>query len=354
VPAEKRPTVWGAPAKERLALPDMSAPQGRGDAGGGAVAFAATTPAGWEQLPPKQFRDLRWRVAGQEANECWFTAGVGGGLQANLTRWYSQAGRQDVQPAESMPLVELAGRPARLLELEGTIDGKPEQGMLVAFAVEGDMVTTLKMTGPKALVAVQKESMLAVAKSIRPAQPGEVKPPPAAKDAGTGQAPPPARGAGDPHGDPHGGLGLPPGHGGPTAAPFTATIPAGWTAKAGSPRALHHAFGQGGEVYVAQLGGTIKPMLDMWRGEVSLPALSDAEFTALPKVPMLGGDAVLLDQRGDLRSMTGAEVKGARVLIAVHLGGGTVTFAKLFGRAEDVEAQVEPFKAFCASLRRAP
>ncbi len=344
VPREQRPTQWDAPVRERLG---MSEPKAQ-------AAWSATTPAGWEQLPaqPSRFRDLLFRVAGQPDTECYLTGGVGGGVAGNMRRWYvDQAGRTEVPAAESLPLVELGDRPARLVELTGTISGKPDQGMLLAFASQGDVVTTLKFTGPASVVTAQKDNFLALARSIR-------------RDAG---ATAPAATAGAPAtGE------LPSGHpttgnattgnasagdaaaARPSAAPFVAEVPAGWQVKADSPRPLHHTFGAEGEIYVSQLGGAPRAMLDIWRGEMSLPPLSDAEFAALPKVPMLGGEALLLDLAGEFRSMMGKQIPAARMLVAALHDGTTITFAKLVGTAADVQAQTDAFRAFCASLRRAP
>src|SRR5204863_4050338 len=104
-------------------------------------------------------------------------------------------------------------------------------------------------------------------------------------------------------------------------APFTATVPPGWKPKTGTPRWLHHSFGSDGEVYVGQLGGSAKQNLDIWRNEVSLPHLSDAEFQALPKIAFLGEDSVLLDMKGNFQSMSGKQIQNARVLVAARSEG---------------------------------
>ena len=45
---------------------------------------------------------------------------------------------------------------------------------------------------------------------------------------------------------------------------------------------------------------------------------------------------------------------GARMLLAARADGGTITFCKLVGTAADVATQVDAFRAFCGSVRRAP
>lgn len=303
-------------------------------------AWSATVPAGWEQLPPQpnRFRELLFRVAGQPETECYLTSGVGGGATMNLERWYVQQGGQAKAPSpESLPEIEFLGAKGRLVEISGTIGGKAEHTVLIAMHVDGQDVTTLRFQGPSAQVLPQKPAFLALAASVRRG----------GGTAGAGQAAagqPAASGATAPSATPT----QPP----PAAGPFTADVPAGWTRLAESPRLLHHSFGSGGEVYVAMLGGAARQNLDVWRGEVAAKPLADEEYAALPKLPMLGGEGVLMDVGGDFQNMSGKKIPDARLLVAAHDSGGTITFVKLVGPAADVAAQFDAFSAFCASLRR--
>lgn len=353
LPKEQRPTVWDASTRDRLGLPDVRAPGAGGGAAAAAPQVTGTTPGGWMELPadPERFRNAAWRVADAPETECYLTLGVRGGVAGNLARWYrNQFGMADVPAAEALPAIDFAGRSGRLAELQGSFAGKPDQAALIAFFNEGDSVTSLKFTGPQATVTANREQFLQLAASIRiadgapastapPIRPGQPMPdghPP------TGAQPPAAA--------------VPPGHAGaaPAASPFTAQVPPGWQAVAGSARVLHHRFGNASEVYVSQLGGTLKASLDIWRGELGLGPMSDAEFTALPHVLFLGDDAVLLDLRGTFRSMAGKTIDDARLLIAARLDGGAITFCKLVGPAAEVDAQHDAFQQFCGSVRRAP
>jgi len=333
LPADQRPTQWDVPTQKRLYVEEMRAP---GQANKPpAVRYTGTTPAGWETQPgqPARFRDLVWRVAGDDSTECYLTARTGGGIAMNLNRWYDQF-QLPAAPVETLPEVELAGKQGRLLELSGSYNGKPGQGMMLAFTAEGESVTTLKFTGPEATVKAHRDAFLALCKSLRP----------------DGQAPADA-GPVDPNQPP-----LPATHGADpaAAAPFTATIPAGWVPKA-STKPLHHTFPGEGEVYVSQISGEVRQMFDMWRGEVGLTQpMSDGEWQAIGKVPMLGGEGQLLDVRGDHQSMSGKKIAGARLLVAAKTEGGSITFAKLVGKAAEADAQFEAFRSFCTSLRRAP
>ena len=348
---EQRPTEWSTPTKQRLGLQDMTAPSA--DAAGPAqkTFVAQSPPDAWVPQPaqPAMFKNLVWKIASDPAAECYLTAQVGGGVQGNVSRWFGQFGVTQIPALESLPVIELAGKPGRLVELTGDYKGtNPGYAMLLAYTADGDQVTTLKFTGPEATVKAHRDNFIALAKSLRSAS---ASPNP--------QAPPIQRGQPLPDGHPPvpGTKELPP-HAPPAAAtpggPFTATVPAGWTAKAGSSKWLHHTFGTEGEVYVSQLGGSARGSVDIWRGEMGLAAPTEAEFGALPKVPMLGGEAILIDASGDHKSMTGKQLPGARMLVAAQENGGTIVFCKLIGKAADVEAQRAAFLAFCASLRRTP
>lgn len=321
-----------------------NAAAGASGAEAGGKTFVGVTPPGWEQLPPQpeRFRAALWRIAGQEDTECYVSGPTGGGVAGNMKRWYGQFGLDQVPALEALEVVELLGRPGRMVELYGTFMGKPGKGMLLAFVSQGDEVTTLKFTGPEAVVKSHRDQFLALAKSLRSAS---ASPNPEAPPIQRGQAMP---------GD-HPPVGGPPAQTPPPppSGPFTATVPAAWTAKAGSNKFLHHTFAGDGEVYLGQLGGGLKATLDIWRGEMGQGPMSDADFAALSKIAFLGEDSVLLDLAGDFRSMSGKQIQGARMLVAARSEGTTIVFAKLVGTAAEVEKQVDSFRAFGASVRRA-
>lgn len=327
--------VWGATARDRLGVREMKAPAAP-TAPAGAPTVRAETPAGWEELPanPARFRNAVWRVAGENASDCYLTLGVGGGAAFNLQRWYGQFGQSDTPSVGALEQVDLAGERASLVELEGEMDGKPGWAALIAFSVEGQQVTSLKFTGPKAVVASQRGAFLALARSIRVgasdgSQPAEVEVDPSQP--------------------------LPPDHvpiGEQAAAPFEASTPPGWSAVPGSRRSLHHRFGEQSEVYVSELGGDLRQTLDIWRFELDAEAMSDEEFEGLAKVAFLGDDARLLDLSGDWRGMGGQQIPAARALVAARRDGDTVTFCKLVGPDAEVSGQREAFLKFCSSVRR--
>ena len=336
VPKEKRPMVWEAALKERLGIRSMGAAKPARPA---ATSVRATTPAGWEQLPanPQRFRNAVWRVAGDPQTDCYLTIGVGGGVPGNLQRWYvQQFGMSAAPAADELPLIDFCGRQGRLVDLAGAMQGKQDWAAFIAFYSEGERVTSLKFTGPQPVLSAQRDAFLSLAASIRLEAGGGAPTAVTASPVQPGQS-------------------LPPNHapvGRPAQAAYTAAAPAGWAAKAGSRRLLHYTFGANSEVYISQLGGDLRPMLDIWRGELQLDAMSDADFEGLPGAAFLGEDAVLMDLAGDWRGMSGAQIAGARLVVVARLDGDAITFCKMVGPSAEVSAQLDAFKQFCGSVRK--
>lgn len=298
------------------------------------TGFTGDLPTGWTQLPsePQRFRDAVFGVPGGDGDVS-YTASVGGGLRGNIDRWTGQFGLPALTEEQlaNAPQHPLAGKQAKLVELQGTFRGREGQAML-ALITDGSQGSTFKFTGPKELVMAEKGNFLALAASLRKGQ-GKVSAP--------GAAP-----AQNPQ--------MPADHGAtpaPASSAFAATIPAGWAKKA-SNKEMHHTFGKSGEVYISALGGDLRQILDVWRVEMQLEPLTDAEWSALPKLPLLGQEGVLMDIAGDYKGMVGNPIQGARMLVGACKDGKATVFVKLFGAADDVAAQKDAFAAFCSSLRR--
>lgn len=314
--------------------------------GAGSNGFRVATPPGWQEVAPTDMRQKNWRI-GADA-ECYLSAGnLSGGMLANANRWVStQFGQPPLTQAQfdALPRHPLLGAPAVLVTAEGTFagmgGGPGREGFQLLGLVGGsdaDLVT-LKFTGPKAVVEAQRAAFLQVA---------------AALTLGAKDAPAPSAGA---DAGPHGGN---PAAGAPTAgtevAPFAGAIPTGWQPMGDTgSRLLRHRFGTKGECYVGQLGGDLTQMLGIWCGEMSAKTPDAAALAALPKLPMLGGEAVLLDLQGDYQGMGGSSLPGARSLVAALQQGTGITFVKCLGPAAEVEAQRANFLALVKSLRRNP
>ena len=155
---------------------------------------------------------------------------------------------------------------------------------------------------------------------------------------------------------PHGaGLGA---EGTPGTASFSWDLPENWKEL---PRAQFRDanFAVNGrqrlECYVTVLpggGGGIAPNLNRWRGQMGQEALTAAEIAALPRVMMLGTEAVKVRIDGTFKG-AGAEGGGggySMIGLAAERAGAVVT-AKLVGPSADVDAESANFDALIASLR---
>lgn len=158
-------------------------------------------------------------------------------------------------------------------------------------------------------------------------------------------------GMGDGHppiggGDPHGALAAP--------APALAwDLPEGWQSLAAtSLRAGNFAVAgrEGLQCFITLLpgdGGGLAANLNRWRGQMGLPDLTPEEIDALPRVRALGADVPLLVAESE-----GPEGPSALAGVAVERAGGAV-FVKMTGTTGDVRAELDRFRALCASLRDA-
>lgn len=333
VAADKRNLQWDQKTRDRLGLPEMAQPAAQPPAARDKV-WTATVPSGWEALPadPARFRNALWRVTGQAETECYLTAEVGGGLQMNAQRWFDQFGQKppDVAAMAALPPITLLGKPGHLLELAGpyTAGGRTREGFaaLLAFTVTGDRLDTVKFTGPQAIVAAQRQAFLDLVASIRV----DTSPTPPAAHAPT-PTPTPAT---------------------PTPSQYEIAVPAGWAPVAGSSRDLHYKIGEQTEFYLSGMGGDLRPMLDIWRSEMGQAPIDDAGLAALPKVSLLGAEAVVLDQAGDFTSMTGRKLAAARSLVVAGKQGAAITFVKCVGPAAEVGPQRDAILQAIATIRR--
>jgi len=324
--ARERPVQWNVSEKERLQLRDVAPAKRPGAGADGPAAFEAPTPAGWRELPPQpsMFKDLLYEVAGDRSASCYLTASVGGGVEGNIARWYGQLGKRPTTKVTELPQHELMGQPARLVEIEGTFRGVSDSKLLGLIAGQGGQCTTLKLTGPAALVDAERERFLALAKAIRPA-------------------------AADTTGKPQTG----------GAGPLTAwKDPDGWKAvEPSSPmRLLSYQIGEATECAVFLTGGDgggLRGNLDRWQGQMGMPPLTDQEFAALPRIEVFGEEVPLLDRRGRFAdAMTQRSFDDALFLAVAALTPDGAFFVKLTGPHAEAQSHRQEFVDFCASLRR--
>lgn len=302
--------------------------------------FVWTLPADWEEMPGSSMRQGSFRVKGIPESDISLTLlpGGGGGMAANVNRWRKQMGLPDLSEADvaALPKRTFLGQQATYLDLRGTYSAgmgdpapKADYAMLGVILVVENTGVFAKFTGPARVADTQKANFDAFCASVRAnpaATPG-------------GNAAPPGPEAGKP------------------ALQWTA--PEGWrqTQQGSGMRLVTFVMGATGktECAVTILGGTgggMKPNLDRWNGQVGKAALTEAEFLALPRIPVLGGQGVLLHAEGAYSGMEETSIPDQALLgLAVELPGQMV-FVKMTGPKSEVAAERARFEAFCKSLRR--
>ena len=109
------------------------------------------------------------------------------------------------------------------------------------------------------------------------------------------------------------------------------------------------------ECYVAVLGGGggLEANVNRWRGQLGLGPLSAEEIDALPRVPVLGSEAPLVEARGEYTDMAGESHEDHALLGTIVARGGSMLFVKMVGPRAEVEAERGRFLAFVQSLEQA-
>ncbi len=135
------------------------------------------------------------------------------------------------------------------------------------------------------------------------------------------------------------------------------SAPQGWVQAPERPmREVTFVFGDdsAAECYVAVLhgdGGGLVANLNRWLNQFSQSGLSEEEVAALPRVSMLGTEAVIIEAEGDYTGMVGDVLPDAALLGAVCPMPEFTVFVKMTGPASDVLAERDAFLAFCESLQ---
>ncbi|WP_435895613.1 hypothetical protein [Oceaniferula spumae] len=133
--------------------------------------------------------------------------------------------------------------------------------------------------------------------------------------------------------------------------PLVAPMPPEWRQIPGTQlRIFNYRFGDDGEVYVSRARGGVLPNVNRWLGQFGKPPLQSLD--ELPKIKMLGVDAVVVSATGKFAGGMGKAAKeNAAVLgvIADH-GAGLLT-VKMIGSADEVAAERERVLNFCENLR---
>jgi len=297
-------------------------------------------PAGWQELPPQQFRQGNWRVHREEDVQAYLTVGVGGGILGNVNRWRAQMGlppttADELGKAERIPVL---GRQGLVVALDGTFGGmsggSANEGYRMIGVILSDAegrATTLKLVGPVAKVERARDEFLGLCRSLRAST---------ANDQG------PARADG--------------GHAS-TSSGLKFVVPKGWQKGRDRPMrevTLHPGDGEETECYVTILSaqaGDATMNVNMWRQQMSLAPIGAEEVEALPKVEVFGVPSPWVSVKGIYlgKSTMGNEPEkqeGYMLLALIcSLPQATVT-VKMVGPEKVVAAEKENFLAFCRSL----
>ncbi|MBX7258748.1 MAG: hypothetical protein K1Y02_20470 [Candidatus Hydrogenedentes bacterium] len=140
----------------------------------------------------------------------------------------------------------------------------------------------------------------------------------------------------------------------PRQAPFTYTVPQGWTEQSPDQIRMINLRPAGDaktECYVSVLGGGVDANVNRWRKQMSLPDFTAEELAALVKKPLLGESATYVEFEGSYVGMGSDPQPDYKLLGMVLPVGGNAVFIKMVGPKSVVEAEKAGFDAFCASLQ---
>lgn len=139
--------------------------------------------------------------------------------------------------------------------------------------------------------------------------------------------------------------------------------PEGWT-DAGTKglRVANFAIGAAGEAecYITVLGGTgggVAMNVNRWRAQIGLPEATEEEISALPKMAMLGVEAVLVELEGtyggtsDGVHTSGESRESYKLLGAIAQRPNDAVFVKMTGPASVLAGEREKFIALVGSIR---
>jgi len=147
------------------------------------------------------------------------------------------------------------------------------------------------------------------------------------------------------------------GMGGAEDRGFTWELPEGWSQGPDSPMRLATFLIESDPLAECVLStlhgdaGGVEANLDRWRSQMGQPPLTAEEIAALPRWPVLGADAAVVEAAGPYTSMGGGTIDDALLLGVVCPMEGRTFFVKMTGTRAALEAERERFKAFCLSLR---
>ena len=97
-------------------------------------------------------------------------------------------------------------------------------------------------------------------------------------------------------------------------------------------------------------GGGLYENVNRWRGQIGLAPQSTEEIDALPKRPLFGNPATIVDLEGAYKGMGDNAVPGSALLGAILAMPEGMLFVKMTGPSEVVNANRSAFDRFCDTL----
>jgi len=141
--------------------------------GSGSSAPAWTAPSHWKQQSPGAMQVAKYLVGEGKAKAevtAVFLGGMGGALNANLNRWRNQLtlpAAADSEVEKQAPLFPALGAGARIVELSGSTGEGDPADMIVLLVPSGRGTWFYKLMGDKAVVAKEKDALVAFVKSAK-------------------------------------------------------------------------------------------------------------------------------------------------------------------------------------------
>lgn len=289
------------------------------------VAVKWTVPETWETRPlsnliNKGYYRLPETAGSQPELTISAYPGTAGGLTANVNRWRRQLGLPEMEAAElekEIGSLEVGGQTLRFCELVGNRPDGAAGFVLAAVLSLPSETWFFKMTGQAPALEASKNVFGEFIKSL---EIGEPSPPASAPNA-------------------------------PVKVGFV--VPAGWEEQPSSGMRdasfrIPGPDGKDADVSLLRLtGGSVAASVNMWRRQLGLATLPEAEAAGAVRVVQAGARKVgVYEQSGG-----GEAADRPRIFAAIWDEGGTTWVARMRGGHAQLDAQKEPFVSFLSSLQ---
>lgn len=300
-----------------------------------------TLPGGWQEKPLTEFRAASFDAKGKDGQvaDVAVIPMPATGREVDLVNMWRQQMQlpavTDTDADKAAQAVSVGAEQGKMFEFasEQPMTGSTQKGrMVVAMLMRGGTSFFFKMTGPDSVVQEQKPAFLDFLKSV------SFEAPPAVATS-----------------NPHASMGADPMS--PTeAAPVSVPgLPDGWKEIPNPPMLLAKYVIQGNgdakaDVNISALAGTgggLMMNINRWRGQLSLPPLSEEDFSKEARTMDLAGTkATLVDLTG-----TDKTGKSSRLIGIIAPQSDRTWFYKLMGDPQIVEQQKDAFTKFIQTAK---